>query len=146
MFSKWYLVLFILTIIFLIFVAGYHIYTYFELKNCKTISECSENQNILFWLDIVSLILLLILIFGFIFARDKKCEQIELSNSIAQTQQKIQQKINQQSVTTQSVPTINPQRIQMSYPQYASNESINTNESSINPFSYSNDIDIISRV
>jgi hypothetical protein len=148
MFSKWFLVLFILTILFLIFVLGYHIYYYFEIQNCKTISECSETRNILFWLDIVSLILLIILIFGFFFARDKKCEQMELFESMAQTQQKIQQKINQQQ------PNIYPQRLPMNNnypPSFTSPPSSLyeplTESSSINPFSYSsNDIDIISRV
>jgi hypothetical protein len=90
MFSKWYLVLFILTLIVLLFVVGYNIYEHYQIKkNCP--NQCSENTNMLFWLNIIVMVLIFILIIGFFFARDKNTEQVKASGLNVR-----QQPVNQQ--------------------------------------------------
>jgi hypothetical protein len=70
MFARWYLILFILSLLFFLFVAGYNLYENYKVrKNCSV--TCEENQNILLILNIIVIVLVFILIIGFFFAREK---------------------------------------------------------------------------
>jgi hypothetical protein len=70
MFARWYLIIFILSLLFFLFVAGYNLYENYKVrKNCSV--TCEENQNILLVLNIIVILLIFVLIIGFFFAREK---------------------------------------------------------------------------
>lgn len=156
MFSKWYLILFILTLIFFLFVLGYHIYDYFSTRNCQNPIDCNVNQTILFWLDIVSVILLFVLIIGFFFARDKTCEKAQnlQQSSIPQLKASPNKVISPQiqSASPNSSLLASQQRMSMDYPMEQmmmlnDQPVILVRKDSGNPFLIGeNGLDIISRV
>ena len=126
MIAGWYLILFIITIIFLLFVAAFNIYEQERIKRkCK---NCVENQDILLILNAVAMFLVLVLLFGYFFARVSK-SRVE---AIQQNKPSSPIKSSSPSVKNQtpSVPkTISKTPI------------IGTN-----PFSYGESIDIISKI
>ncbi len=75
MFAKWYLVLFVLSLIVLLFVLSYNIYEYLQNKN--NLKSTTESQDILFWFNVGALVLVVILVLGFFFSRDRKCEKLQ---------------------------------------------------------------------
>jgi preprotein translocase subunit SecG len=72
MIAGWYLILFIITIIFLLFVASFNIYEQQRIKTkCK---DCVENQDMLLILNAISIFLVVCLLFGYFFGRQSKAD------------------------------------------------------------------------
>jgi uncharacterized protein YneF (UPF0154 family) len=73
MFSRWYLILFIISIIFLLFVGAFNIYEQDRIKRkCK---QCEENQEMLLILNGIAMFLTLLLFFGYFFSQDSSSKQ-----------------------------------------------------------------------
>ncbi len=135
-------------IVFL-FIIGYNIYDYFKYqKDCPKV--CSENQDLLFWLNIVMLVLVVVLIIGYFFGRDKEAEKI-IQN--IQTKQ-INPVLVPQVPVTQAVPLNDPvqiistqQVIPVQVPVQSQGVALfRESDCNGNPFSCTGSIDIISRI
>jgi archaellum component FlaG (FlaF/FlaG flagellin family) len=126
MIAGWYLILFIITIIFLLFVAAFNIYEQERIKRkCK---NCLENQDILLILNAIAMFLVLVLLFGYFFGRVSK-SKVEA----------VQQNKPASPIKTHSIPVKNQI---LSAPKTISKTPIVGD----NPFSYGDSIDIISKI
>lgn len=68
--KRWYLILFIVTILFILFVASFNIYEQNRIKNeCKS---CVQNQDMLLLLNGIIIFLAILLIFGYFFSKESK--------------------------------------------------------------------------
>ena len=139
MIAGWYLILFILTIIFLLFVASFNIYEQERIKRkCKT---CVENQDVLLILNAIAMFLVLVLLFGYFFARVSK-------SRIEAVQSPNKSKSIPSPTKSPSTITSSPMKTPSSN-QTCSLSPITSIQSPIvsqNPFSYSDSIDIISKI
>ena len=124
MFARWYLILFIITIIFILFVGAFNLYEQDRIKRkCK---NCNENQDALLILNAILMFMAVILFFGYFFSRDT-CESTSTTrNTIASKSQGLKSQTQVQSKETQSKTS--------------------PNTSIPNPFGYSKTIDIISKI
>jgi membrane protease YdiL (CAAX protease family) len=67
--ARWYLILFIITILFVIFVAAFNIY---ENDRIKRKRNGDDNQEMLIILNAIAIFLLTFLLFGYFFAKGSK--------------------------------------------------------------------------
>ena len=72
--ARWYLILFIITILFVLFLSAFNIYEQERIKRkCKS---CVENQDFLIILNVIVMFLILILLFGYFFSKESKQSSI----------------------------------------------------------------------
>ena len=78
MLSRWYLILFIISLLVLLIIIGYNIYENWRVKrDCP--ETCQESQVILIWLNGLALFLILVLLFGYLFSDDSTCKKMPTS-------------------------------------------------------------------
>jgi hypothetical protein len=151
MIAGWFLILFILTIIFLLFVASFNIYEQERIKRkCKT---CVENQDILLILNVIAMFLVLVLLFGYFFGRVSKTrvealQQATSVNNKAQPPSPLKSSSKSGSYSPSSGTVVSNGSKATSVPattSVSSNTSSNIGEYD-NPFSYGGSIDIISKI
>lgn len=153
MIAGWYLILFILTIIFLLFVASFNIYEQERIKRkCKT---CVENQDVLLILNAIAMFLVLVLLFGYFFARVSKSrieavQSTNKSNLLPSSPTKSSSSPMSSSPMSSSLMSSSTKTPSTNTNQTCSlPSSTNTIQTPIigqNPFSYSDSIDIISKI
>lgn len=73
--SRWYVVLFFIFIVMILIICSYNVYEHYRIKT-QVPKEFQESQDILFVLNIIGIVLALILLIGFYFARDKSVGSI----------------------------------------------------------------------
>lgn len=138
MIAGWYLILFIITIIFLLFVASFNIYEQERIKRkCKT---CVENQDILLILNAIAMFLVLVLLFGYFFARVSK-SRVEVYE-----QNKNPSPLKTKTSSNPSQPIKIPSTTQISNQSQTTKTSVMKPIVGDNPFSYADTIDIISKI
>ena len=145
MIAGWYLILFILTIIFLLFVASFNIYEQERIKRkCKT---CVENQDILLILNVIAMFLVLVLLFGYFFGRVSKTRVEALQGTtINKTPSPLKTKssTSSKSGSSSSSGSLGSSTVPATT-SVSANTSTNIGEYD-NPFSYGGSIDIISKI
>lgn len=78
MLSRWYLILFIISLLVLLIIIGYNIYENWRVKrDCP--ETCQESQDILIWLNGLALFLILVLLLGYLFSDDSTCKKMPTS-------------------------------------------------------------------
>jgi len=80
MLSRWYLILFIVSLLVLLIILGYNIYENWRIKrDCP--ESCQESQDILIWLNGLAIFLILVLLLGYFFSDDSSSKQVTITAS-----------------------------------------------------------------